>query len=78
MSLFSFLNVVMMVLACTSLGAILWALKSAKLYGKLQRSGDPTFIVTGLMLAKAFLYRYLIVGAAIGMVLAAFITQPTV
>ena len=80
MSLFSFLNVIMMVLVFMAIGVLCWFIGTFSMYRAIARAKSlplDVFMVNKLV-GREFLYRMLIVFGAIGVLLAAFIIQPTV
>lgn len=74
MTLYAFLNFIMLILVGGALGVLVWAVRSHQFYRKMQNTGDPSLIEFMLMMSKAFLFRSVIIFMSIGLLVAVFIT----
>lgn len=72
MTLFQFLNALMLVLVGASLGVVVWGIRTAGLFHRLAKR--PEYVEINLVIAKAFLVRMVILGMALGMLVAAFVS----
>lgn len=72
MTLFQFLNALMLVLVGASFGVVMWGIRTFGLYHRLAKR--PEYVAINLVIAKAFLYRSVFIGMAIGMLVAAVIS----
>lgn len=78
MTLYAFLNVIMLVLVCMAIGVLIWCVRTMGMYRALAKAKNlpmDVFMINRLA-AREFLFRTLVVFAAIGVLLAAFITNP--